>query len=38
MEVFSQANEVPFGIRFHDFSTEDITIEFTNAVSILPRN
>ncbi len=28
----------PFGIRFHDTATEDITINFTNAVSILPWN
>jgi hypothetical protein len=38
VEVFSQANEIPFGIRFRDFAAEGITIKFANAVSILPRN
>jgi len=38
IEIFSQANEVPFRIRFHDLPTEDITIELTNTVSLLPRN
>jgi hypothetical protein len=38
VEVFSQANEVPLRVRFRDFAAEDVTIGFTNAVSILPRN
>jgi len=38
VEIFSQAYEVPFGMRSQDPATEDITIEFTNAVSILPRS
>src|SRR5882672_10984849 len=32
VEVFSQANEVPFWVRLHDLATEDITIERTDAV------
>src|SRR5262249_10380211 len=38
VEVLSQANEVPFGIRFRDFAAEDITIELTNRVPVPPRN
>jgi hypothetical protein len=38
IEVFSHANEVPFGISFGDFAAEDIAIKCANAISILPRN
>src|SRR5262249_13589247 len=38
IEVFSQANEIPLGISLHKLAPEDITIEFTNAVSISTRN
>src|SRR5215471_11705016 len=37
-EVLSQANEVSLGIRLRDLAAEDITIELTNAVPVLPRN
>jgi hypothetical protein len=38
IEIIAETNEVPFGLGLRDFATEDITIEVTNAVSILPRN
>src|SRR5215469_3942853 len=38
IEVLCQADEVPFGICFCDFAAKNIAIEFTNAVSILPRD
>lgn len=38
MEVFSQANGIPFRVCFGDLAAEDVTIESTNAVAMLPRH
>jgi len=38
IEVFSQTKEVPFVLLLRDDTSEDITIELANAVSISLRN
>src|SRR5579859_512131 len=38
VEVVSNPNEVPLGICLHDLSAEDVTVELSNLVSLLPRD